>query len=560
MLQDAEGFIWVCAADRVYRFDGAHFEFFGRDSGLLSMNVVDMTLDERGRLVLVTSGGVVRWSEGRFVELPLPGISEKAWTLRVDALGRTWVGTEKGLYWGTASEPFRLVPGGPRGPVSVLWVDGSGAVQVASGAWLMSREPGGQWSSHETPGHPGVINALARDGQGRLWLGAEGWLAMQPEPGAPVRDRSALLSGLTGAGSRLRVGREGQLLVPYNSGLLELRGDQLVPLELGLKEASSRIRDVMEEARGPLWVSGLGLHRSLGRGLWRVHDASTGLPSSVVWGLTRGPDGTLWVGTDKGLARGTAEGWVPVPGLEGYSLKAVSVARDGAVWAAGNPAGLHRYEPWSGRLRTFGPEANYLYPYSFAMHWAPDGVLWVATSAGVSRGVFSGEVPFFSLVLPAKPQGVTADLSFDAHGRLWVPGDGLQLLEGGTLRRFGVADGLRNERLGYMVVRRDGRVCVSYEDPLGVSCFGFRDGRLTDPVHLDHAQGLRSDVVYQLGEDAAGRLWVGTGAGVHLVGDGGVLEHFGSSGGAPGNEATGNSFLADADGTVWVGSVGGLGR
>ncbi|MGZ3460640.1 MAG: ATP-binding protein, partial [Archangium sp.] len=111
-----------------------------------------------------------------------------------------------------------------------------------------------------------------------------------------------------------------------------------------------------------------------------------------------------------------------------------------------------------------------------------------------------------------------------------------------------------------LLARRDGRVCVTYVEPLGLSCFSYRDGRLSGLVHLDRGTGLHSGVVFQLGEDGAGRLWVGTGAGMDLVADGAVLDHFGSSGGAPSDSCDGGSFLADAEGTVWVGTTEGLGR
>jgi signal transduction histidine kinase len=47
---------------------------------------------------------------------------------------------------------------------------------------------------------------------------------------------------------------------------------------------------------------------------------------------------------------------------------------------------------------------------------------------------------------------------------------------------------------------------------------------------------------------------------MHVVRADGGLEHFGASGGAPGDDFSGNSFLAQADGTVWVGTSNGLGR
>ncbi|QRN96960.1 hypothetical protein JRI60_49710 [Archangium violaceum] len=560
VVQDREGFVWACASDAVYRFDGARFERFGLQAGLPSTSVRDMTLDAEGRLLLVTVEGVVHWDGGRFAAVPLPGVPSPALSLRLDPGKRMWVGTEQGLYVEAGPGRFLPAPGWPGGPARVLWMDASGTLQVASEGRVLGLDAQARWWIRDLPGFMRSGSALVRDGLGRLWLGGDGWLAMQPREGAPFEDRSSLIRGMMGAGRRLRVGHRGQLLVPNYRGLLVVEGEQAGLLRLSLTERAARMQDVLEDQEGTLWVASLGVSRSLGRGLWSVHDANTGLPSSMIWGLTRGPDGTLWVGTDKGLARGMGGEWKSIPGLEGYSLKAVSVDREGAVWTAGNPAGLHRYEPWSGRLRTFGEADGFRANYTFDLVWDADGSLWVATSMGLVRGVRTGETWTFSTVLTSTRQPAFWGVDRDGAGRVWTSGDGLHVREGGVFRRLGTAEGLRDDRLRFLLVRRDGRVCVSYAEPLGLSCFGYQDGRLVEGFHLDRSTGLHTGVVYQIGEDAAGRLWAGTGAGIHVVAEDGGVEHFGASGGAPGDDFSGNSFLADADGTVWVGTSNGLGR
>ncbi|WP_257460377.1 sensor histidine kinase [Archangium lipolyticum] len=560
ILQDGEGFVWAGALDAVYRFDGTRFDRFGLEVGLPSGPVEDATLDAGGRLLLVTQGGVVRWEEGHFAALPMPGVPSPLWCVRLDSNKRMLVGTEQGLY--VEAEPGRFVrePGWPGGPAHTLWVDASGALQVASGTRLLSRGTQARWLVREEVGGGGPILALVRDGSGRLWVSGDRWLLMQPRDGAPFEDRSALLEGARGSGRRLRVGRRGQLLVPTYRGLLEVEGERAGFLRLGLSELGARARDVLDDDEGVLWIASQGVQRALGRGLWTIHDASSGLPSNLIWGMARGPDGTLWVGTDSGLVRGTPEGWVPIPELRGHALKAVEVDDKGVVWASGNPGGLHRYEPWSGRLRTFDAASGFPARSTYGMTVEPDGTLWTVGTSGLVRGAPSGEGLSFETVLPASERTVFFGVIRDGAGRLWAAGDGLHVREGGVFRRLGTAEGLRDDQVRYLLARRDGRVCVSYFQPLGLSCFTYRDGKLADLVHLSRGMGLNNGVVYQIGEDSAGRLWVGTAAGVDVLDDKGRLEHHSASGGLPGDDCNGNSFLAEADGTVWVGTSNGLGR
>ena len=558
-IQDGEGFVWVITADGAYRFDGERFDRFGLEHGLPSLPVNDVALDAGGRLLVATTKGVARWQGGGFLPISAPGVPAQVHTVRVDSRGRLLLSTGQGLFVEEEPGRFTLSPGWPGGPAGALWVDASGALQVAAGMQLATRDAQGQWHLREVSLARSPLAAIARDGQGRLWLRGDGWLAMQPREGAAFENLSALIAGTLSIALHLRVGQRGQLLIPTTRGLVEVEGERSRVIQLGRPGQSLRMKDALEDTGGSLWVMGQGAHRTLGRGLWSLHDVTTGLPASATWGLTRGADGTLWVGTDEGLARGTPEGWVAVPELRGYSLKAVVVDQDGTVWSAGNPGGLHHYNPKTGALHTYREESGFSARITFSMVMEPDGTLWAAGYAGLLRGVREGQRWTFTTVLPHSSRMPFVSLVRDGAGRLWATGDGLYVREGGTFRRFGVTDGLRDERVRYLLARRDGRICVAYADPIGLSCFTYREGRLKEGVHMDRTTGLRNGVVYQLGEDAFRRLWVGTGAGVELFGDGWHVP-FGQSQGLPGDTPNGNSFLADADGTVWVGTTSGLGR
>ena len=558
-IQDAEGFVWVITADAAYRFDGERFDRFGLDAGLPSLPVNDVGLDAQGRLLVATTKGVARFEGARFVAVPTPGVPPEVEFVRVDPRGRLLLSTAQGLFVEEQPGRFTLAPGWPGGPAGDMWLEPSGELWVASDRRLASRDARGQWHLREVPPARGPIAALARDGQGRLWLRGDGWLAMRPRQGAAFEDRSELIQGALSIAMHLRVGQRGQLLIPSTRGLVEVDGEHARVVQLGRPGQALRMRDALEDTGGSLWVLGQGAHRALGRGLWSQHDVTTGLPASATWGLARDAEGTLWVGTDVGLARGTPEGWVAVPELRGYSLKAVVLDRDGTVWTAGNPLGLHHYDPRTGAVRTYREESGFTARATFGMVLEPDGTLWAAGFAGLLRGVRQGEGWAFTPVLAHSPRMPFVSLVRDGAGRLWAAGDGLHVREDDGFRRFGVEDGLRDDRLRYLLARRDGRLCVTYADPIGLSCFTYRDGRLHDGVHVDQSQGLHNGVVYQLGEDAFGRLWVGTGAGVELFGDGWNVS-FGQSQGLPGDTPNGNSFLADPDGTVWVGTSSGLGR
>jgi PAS domain S-box-containing protein len=127
----------------------------------------------------------------------------------------------------------------------------------------------------------------------------------------------------------------------------------------------------------------------------------------------------------------------------------------------------------------------------------------------------------------------------------------------GRWSRFDKTHGFHDPAMPYVAVRRDGRACVAYGEALGVTCFRYRDGSVSDLQHLGVADGLTSGRVYFLGEDDRERLWVGTGDGVDVVAADGI-EHFAETDGLAGNDSAATAFFRDRDGSLWLGSTSGL--
>jgi len=92
-----------------------------------------------------------------------------------------------------------------------------------------------------------------------------------------------------------------QLWLAGPTGLFLLQNDEFsqVPLEL----AASHVNGFTRAADGTLWLAtGDGL-LGLRDGQWRKLDERQGLPSRIVYAVSEGVDGRLWVGTAAGVAR-----------------------------------------------------------------------------------------------------------------------------------------------------------------------------------------------------------------------------------------------------------------
>ena len=106
----------------------------------------------------------------------------------------------------------------------------------------------------------------------------------------------------------------------------------------------------------------------------------------------------------------------------------------------------------------------------------------------------------------------------------------------------------------------DGALWLSYPEPSGITRFTAEGDRLTVSQY-GVAQGMQSDKVYSLGTDARGGVWAGTEAGVDYLDmdhGGGRWRHFGRHDGLVSEDTDSDSFWADPDGTVWIGTSRGL--
>ena len=554
--QDRDGFIWAASASGLFRFDGFRFRRFSVEDGLPSLLVTDMAVAPDGVLWGATSRGAFYRQHDRFVALgtavlPVDGMH----LLGFDADGRTWVTTSTGPYLLAAPDRVEPVAGWPGGEAFGLLLEPNGAALVGHGARLLRRAPGAVAFTDAGHDFAETITHLVRDGRGRLWVRAGRHLWMQPRGGGPFQDRSQLDGAVVGPTNvRLALSATGTLLVPTASGLVEIEGDEPRLLATDLPPDARNVKAVWLDREGALWLTSLGLHHELGRGLWRTVSVADGLPSNAVWSVTGLADGRVAVGTDAGVAL------ISDRGIERISEQMVMATLEqpaGVLWIAA--AGLERHDLATGQRRTIGAESGWTQGAPTSLAAEADGTLWVGIDrGGLYRAAPAAAPRFERVALPGAEEARVWGLAVDGD-RLWVTTSaGLYLRTAGAWRRFTRKDGLRDDVVTFITARRDREVCVSYLAPVGATCLRVDDGRVTTIRHLDEASGLSSPMPYFLDEDHAGRRWVGGALGVSLVA-GTHIDHFTRRGGAPGDDCNAGASWVAPDGDVWIGTSTGLG-
>jgi len=559
LAQDTRGFLWIGTTDGLFRYDGSRIEPIKMDSTFASHRFDRILVTPDGGVWCVSPLEARRWQDGRWLPFPAhhrpPG---RFLSLEIDPGGRAWIITDAGLFQEQPTGGFQPVPGWPGGVAIDLWIHTNGDVYTSVKGALYRWSVDGSWKIWgKDAGLPDLrLVLLGRDANERLWVqGSSRLLAVSLRS-----DKIEELHDIVGDRGLTTVQPVpwGGVWIATSRGLLEYDGNGPArPVPGSPNWATALLMD----HEGSLWTGGQGIQRLAGRGQWRTYTSREGLPSDVIFKIQRDPKGQLWVATQGGLVRATAEGWRQVPGLPPRIFTAILPDAEGHVWLGGaEPGTVFRYALDTGKLTRFALEDGDGSKRVRSLVFDREGTLWAATS----NGLFRAQGParrFLRFPLSQYSNANIQDMLVDSAGRLWISGVlGLAVIEQGQVRRFSMADGLRQADVNWMTQPQPGQVCVAYGLANGVDCFRYEQGRLENVRHLDKSTGLVSDNIAFIGADSRGRLWLGTGRGLDRVDPTGEVVHFGVADGMPGEDCDSYGFWEDPDGSVWIGTSKGLGH
>ncbi len=349
--------------------------------------------------------------------------------------------------------------------------------------------------------------------------------------------------------------------------------------------AGNSVRAIAGDGSGGLWIGTDGGLSHYDGARWETFTTAQGLPDNDVRSLHLGHDGRLWVGVGRGIGLYAQGRWarLGLPVAEAVGRRVAVVGdRDGATWF-GYTGGLSRFDPVTGTLvqveEFTGKDVD-------ALLVGGDGTLW----AGSSAGLFRREGTTWKRVVEASggPRGRVSALLEDSRGVLWCGReDGLAEFDGVRWRAHDQRDGLPPAAVAALAEDRHGRIWAGTDKGAG-----FYDGY--EWLWMNVEAGLPDMAVLALGTDPNGSIWIGTARGLarfdvtwstlgppgpketpptgplgvggdgawYAATDGGFIEYrgrkverFGEREGLPGRAT---AFLANADGSLWIGTARGL--
>lgn len=495
------------------------------EDGLPNNVVIAMTQTRDGYLWLGTLNGLVRFDGLHFTvfdEHNTPGLnSGRIVCLFEDSRHNLWIGTETAgvaiLKDGQVSPVLETGSGDRERSLAAICEDAEGTVwlYLANGDVWRCQE-GQQPRPFGQPRNPSRTHALIAENPGPVWIGADRLqrgigrvsstpslvLPLDESLDVPVTNRlSFLLASQHGGYWRLADG----LIRKYRTNQIER---ELAPYPWS---SGATVTAACEDRQGNLVVGtlGAGLFWFDSEGNATSLSTNQGLSHNFILSVLVDREGALWVGTDGGgLNRVKRQVFDVLDETRDLVVQSASPDGEGGLWIGYNNGGITHWREDSASRHDMRKMPV------FSVLVEPSRTAWAGT-AGLGLWQLANPSNNGRFQFVSGPMGITAEITAlhqDRHGILWMG------TRGGLLRHEG-----------------------------------------SEWQMFTTSNGLPSDAVRAIADDAEGNLWIGTaGGGLARLRDG-AFSTFHKTDGLPSEDIS--SVFVDAEGVLWVGTVGsGLGR
>lgn len=493
VLRDANGLLWLATQnDGIYVRDGeTTIRHISVNQGLPSNDVYQLVQDSAGRVWAGTAQGVA-WIHDDQVQVVngIPAVAAMA--LVIDDQGRILVGSEQGLFAiDNAGVTPLYVALTTQAIISILQ-DKNGDL------WLGTTDRGLIRISQLGIEFLGVeqglpeqrVVSLFQDNEDSIWVGTNGGLMrLRDVPFSSVTEQQGL------AGNYVRTvlaHSDGSMWVGSSAGLTQIKNKQVMPLELIMEDGTEpSVLSLAEGSLGELWVGTFthGLLQLVNGKLQAVYQREDGLQNNEVRAILPVADGSVWVGTARGLSKLQNQKIINYRiegGLPGDFVMSLHQGTHGEVWVGtGRGAALIQNNTVTPVYLNSQENAE----YAFSFYSEPNGeYVWISTDRGLVRYRYADA----SLSVVGLKHGLPVEKIFqlvpDQLSGLWLTSNrGVTRIDLAAAHR--VADGLQSR--------------IEFEH------FGESDGMATSQANggSEPAATIAND----------GSVWIATALGVSRV-------------------------------------------
>ena len=613
--QDQSGFIWIGTQEGLNRYDGYGFQTFYHkegDAGSLSHEYIRSLLsDSQGRIWVGTNEGLNIFDEASksFSSFNLNSGDLEAvitvYDLLEDRDGNIWVGTNLGLSRlsrnGQLTNLRHQIADGQslgKGNVRTLFQSSDGAIWVGTeqgGLNKIDSDTGEIMRFEHDPNNVGslsnnFVRDIIEDDEGKLWIATYrgGVSIFDPEQVSFRRMSFDQDNGNTLGSNRVRTllkDENGDIWLGTNGGLNlwhASSGDffRYVNDVTNVRSVSNNtIFSLFQDRGGVIWVGTFdGVNKWNGKIQTFPHFRQSSDPSSLASNSTtsfaEAPNHDVWIGTVSGVTRWSAtEGAFRTFSVDKFDLAANRVmsliSSNDELWVGTMAGGINVIsdEEIVAILKNDPDDKRSISSNAISrMYQDNEGRIWAATYGG-GVNLYLGEGKFRRFPDASNPRGAfsdlrTLDIARASDDTFWIAtyGGGVVVLDSTN----GDALSLRHNPDDRTSLSSDNVISLlRTEDTIwvgtrnrGLNRYNPGDGKFR---RYTKSQGLLSDSVYGMLEDAEGNIWISGGKGLSVLDPKtDIFRHYDSSHGLQANDFNSGAYLKLSDGSFIFGGNNGF--
>ena len=531
---DRRQLVWIGTYGAgAYCYNGSSFTSYTQSNGLPSDIVWDFDEDKDGNILIATDKGVVRFDGKRFDTIATKdslGVGY-CWSVKVDHTGNIWIGTAGGGLFRYNGKTFKNFTKGDGLASNHIWniiEDRNNNIWIAMNRGGIAKISGDEVTqmTDSTGLQTLTVRCLLEDSHGDIW--------------------AASLKGV------YRYDGEKFTVLTKKDGL-----------------SGDGVTCVYEDRYGNYWFTchhaGLAMLNAT-TDEWTRYTQAEGLSGSETWCVTSDRNGNIWVSTnDNGISKYEESAFTHYLPLNDGSVYAAIRASDGTMWVGTDKGLIHLTRD---NYFIYTTKQGLIGNYVSALEEDSAHNIWIGTSTGLS--MFDGK-SFYNYTVKQGLGGIKVNaIATDNNGDVWVGCNrGLHRLHNGFVTRYLEADGLSHYFIHHIRYDNDGRLWIGTFGG-GVDCF---DPDVIDESpdaiqHITDAQGLTNENTICTLRDRSGDTWISTMAdGLNILQSGWesepdtskwISEKITLKDGLSSNMIT--SLIMDGEGNVWAGSANGLNK
>lgn len=577
VLEDRNGKIWLGTVNGISLFDGLRFRNFSEADGIAPDGVRTIYQDSSGVVWFGHyEGGVTRYKNGSFEVFKPEGVRSTGHIYRfLEAKpGEMWIvsnglgalhikGTAKPLsemeviqYMGAEGLGDRVFDVTQTADGSVYFVTDVGIKKLENDGAFSFYQPGGMSNMFQ-------LTCMLEDKLGMRWFGTHNGGLYKYAPGNSDIEIIDVLDGLAhNFVFCLHEDESGNIWAgTYGGGVSVISPNGVIRTmnsENGLVD--NKIQAITTDRENNVLIgtndNGLLVFKSFQFESFPLPDRM-GVKQFNAIEYT--PDGSLWVGTEKGLLRLDKQGanarlYGVDEGLGDPNVNDIALSADGTVWLGTEFGGVFSYSPVSDKIRGHFAINQYITQNKVTDLFVTQNgeVLWVGTLDGLLRinwkkstlDRLSQRDGLNANHISAIGEAANGDLLVGFVGRGAVrisPDSTYSLLSTGTP--------------GCFLDDREGILWIGME---GQGIWRFIPG--TEPQNITSEEGLLTNAVATLNQDEQGAVWIGSTAGLtRFDKENGRFVHYTPSAGFPGVEIRQRASCI-FNNEIWYGTANGLVR